>query len=129
MHTINRELVFHGHMAGDARRSRSYLLVTIFLLSLASFGVGSTQAAESNVPLDPWSYVDSSTDIRTTRITTAGEDLVISTFVENDKTIRTKLFHPDVSNLPIVVIHEEANAVIQSLEVIGENCEGANQCR
>ena len=116
-------------MAGEARRSRSYLLVTIFLLSLASFGVSSTQAAESNVPLEPWSYVDSSTDISTTRITTAGEDLVISTFVENDKTIRTKLFHPDVSNLPIIVIHEEVNAVIQSLEVIGENCVGAAQCR
>ncbi len=129
MHTINRELVLDDYMAGDAGRSRSYLLVTIFLLSLASFGVGSTQAAESNVPLDPWSYVDSSTDIRTTRITTAGEDLVISSFVENDKTIRTKLFHPDVSNLPIIVVHQESNAIIQSLEVIGENCEGANQCR
>ena len=72
-------------MAGEARRSRSYLLVTLFLLSLASFGASSTQAAESNVCLEPWSYVDSSTDISTTRITTAGEDLVISTFVENDK--------------------------------------------
>ena len=129
MHTINRELAYQPYMNGGARRSRCYLLVTLFLLSLASFGTNSIQAAESNVPLDPWSLVDSNTDIQMTRITTAGSDLIISSFVENENTIRTKLFHPDVSNLPIIVIHQETGGVIQSLEVMGENCEGASQCR
>ena len=129
MHTINRELVLETYMTSSARHSRCYLLLSIFLLSLASFGANSTQAAESNVPLDPWTFVDSNTDIRMTRITTAGSDLILSSFVENDNTIRTKLFHPDVNNLPIIVIHQETNGIIQSLEVIGEECEGSDQCK
>ena len=116
-------------MDSGSRRFRSYFLVSIFLFSLVSFGANSTQAAETNVPLDPWSFVDSNTDIRNSRITTAGSDLVISSFVENENTVRTKLYHPDFTNLPIILIYEETDGIIQSLEVMGESCEGADQCK
>lgn len=128
MHTIKRESIHQTYMVEPRRRFRSLLLVSIFLLSIASFGTETTQAAEANVTLDPWTFVDSNTDISSTKLATAGSDLIISSFVENERTIRTKLFHPDGSALPIVLVHEQTSGYIQSLEVKGEECEGAEKC-
>ena len=77
-------------MVEARRRFRSLLLVSIFLLSIASFGTETTQAAEGNVPLEPWTFVDSNSDISATKLATAGNDLIISSFIENERTIRTK---------------------------------------
>ena len=129
MHTIKRELNLQAYMTEGKGRCRSLFLALLFLLSIASFGANTTQAAEGNVGLEPWALVDSTTDVRTTRLATAGSDLVISSFVENENTIRAKLYHPDGTTLPIVVIHQESSGQIQSLEVVGEECEGAERCK
>ena len=113
-------------MVGPTAGSRAVLLATLMLLSttLCTF---SASATEAEIALDPWALIDSSKDVRNAQVTTAGEDLVMLTYIEEGSRLEVQLLSAAATSLPNVLV-TETSGVIQSLAVATENCERTNIC-
>ena len=125
-HTMKKERVVSMAMVGPTAGSRAVLLATLMLLSttLCTF---SASATEAEIALDPWALIDSSKDVRNAQVTTAGEDLVMLTYIEEGSRLEVQLLSAAATSLPNVLV-TETSGVIQSLAVATENCERTNIC-